>query len=107
MDSDEEDSFVRDFHDEEKGEDYPSDDDNGPEVNSDDSRDGGGRSGGLDIAEVDKKVADAIQKRRAAKAAANLKSDSGFIEDYKDVDERLGDDFEDTRWVPPTLELVS
>mmetsp|Transcript_16932 Transcript_16932/g.25540 ORF Transcript_16932/g.25540 Transcript_16932/m.25540 type:complete len:1258 (+) Transcript_16932:167-3940(+) len=106
MDSDEEDSFVRDFHDEEKGEDYPSDDDNGPEVNSDDSRDGGGRSGGLDIAEVDKKVADAIQKRRAAKAAANLKSDSGFIEDYKDVDERLGDDFEDTRWVPPTLELA-
>ena len=53
---------------------------------------------------LDHQVNDAIQKRRDEKERARAAGDLAFVDN---VDEKLGDDFEDTPWVPPTIELVS
>lgn len=53
---------------------------------------------------LDRQVNDAIQKRREEKEIARAAGDLAFIEN---VDEKLGEDFEDTPWVPPSIEIVS
>lgn len=58
----------------------------------------------LDFAHIEHQVSAAIRLRREEKeqkAAAE-----GIVTQFGDVDEHLGDDFEDTPWVAPTLEVV-
>jgi superfamily I DNA and/or RNA helicase len=52
---------------------------------------------------LDHQVNDAIQKRREEKERARAAGDLAFSDN---VDEKLGEDFEDSQWVPPTIEVV-
>ena len=73
-----------------------------------DEDEGGGRRGkgeevDGDLRFLDNKVNEVIRKRREEKEKANAVGEVAFSEH---VDERLGEDFEDTPWVPPSVEVV-
>lgn len=52
---------------------------------------------------LDNQVNEAIQKRREEKEKAHVKGESSHTDH---VDERLGEDFEDSPWVPPSVEVA-
>jgi hypothetical protein len=56
-----------------------------------------------DIEFLDNQVNEVIQKRREEKEKASALGEASQLDH---VDERLGEDFEDTPWVPPSIELV-
>mmetsp|Transcript_15197 Transcript_15197/g.22859 ORF Transcript_15197/g.22859 Transcript_15197/m.22859 type:complete len:1310 (+) Transcript_15197:270-4199(+) len=61
-------------------------------------------SGDEGVSFLDHKVNEAIQKRREERERAQAAGELAYME--KIVDEKLGEDFEDTPWVPPTIELA-
>eukprot|EP00604_Paraphysomonas_vestita_P001449 CAMPEP_0174823380 /NCGR_PEP_ID=MMETSP1107-20130205/23927_1 /TAXON_ID=36770 /ORGANISM="Paraphysomonas vestita, Strain GFlagA" /LENGTH=101 /DNA_ID=CAMNT_0016045659 /DNA_START=93 /DNA_END=395 /DNA_ORIENTATION=+ len=56
-----------------------------------------------DLEFLDNKVNEVIRKRREDKEKANAVGETALTEH---VDERLGEDFEDTPWVPPSVEVA-
>jgi hypothetical protein len=76
----------------EEDEEYEEDQDNANEKEDD------------DIEFLDNQVNQVIQKRREDKEKLSA---LGVVSQLDHVDERLGEDFEDTPWVPPSIELVN
>lgn len=77
------------------------DDENGGDYEEDQQQNNGEVDG--DMAFLDNQVNEVIRQRREEKEKAALMGETGATDN---VDERLGEDFEDTPWVPPSVEVV-
>jgi hypothetical protein len=85
------------------GEQYEEDEENPYPVEEENENFGSLDEENEEINFLDSQVNEAIKKRREEKEKAHA---IGEVSNLENVDERLGEDFEDSPWVPPSVELA-
>jgi hypothetical protein len=85
------------------GEQYEEDEENPYPVEEENENFGALDEENEEINFLDSQVNEAIKKRREEKEKAHA---IGEVSNLENVDERLGEDFEDSPWVPPSVELA-